>query len=142
MKYFSQSLEQTQKLSQKLAKTLKGGEVIALYGQLGAGKTTFIQKVAKALGIKRRIPSPSYILCRSYKIPKLPGKTLQHIDLYKIESLKDLASLDLEEIIADPNNITMIEWAEKAKEILPKKRIDINIVYKGERQREITILSR
>lgn len=144
MRYISTSVENTKKIASDFAKSLKGDEVVALYGQLGSGKTTFIQAVAAALGVKRRIPSPSFIIARSYQIPKRPrpalrGKTLHHIDLYRVESSKDLASIDLEEITNDPKNITMIEWAEKAKEVLPKKHIDINIVYKGENKREIAI---
>ena len=144
MKYLSISVEQTQKIARDFAKTLKGGDVVALYGELGAGKTTFIQAVAAALGIKRRIPSPTFVLARSYRIPKgvkpaLQGKTLYHVDLYRLESTTDLGSIDLQEIMRDTQNITMIEWAEKAKSALPRSRIDIIMVYKGERKREITI---
>lgn len=147
MKHFSTSVNDTQKIAKDFAKTLKGGEIVALYGELGAGKTTFVQAVAKALGIKRRIPSPSFVLIRSYPIPKKPhpalqGKTLHHIDLYRLHSAKDLSSIDLQEIINDPNNITMIEWAEKAKEVLPNIRTDIIIEYKGKGRREMEVRSR
>lgn len=144
MKLTSESLEQTNKIASDFAKTLKPGDVIALYGELGAGKTTFVQAVAQSLGIRRRIISPTYILVRNYPIPNtarspLGGKTFSHIDLYRVQSHRDLRSVDLPEILEDPDNLTMIEWSEKAKDVLPKRRIDIHIVYKGKGQRELTI---
>lgn len=139
MKIISNSVEKTNQIAREIAKTLKGGEVVALYGKLGSGKTTFIQAVAKALGVKSNVPSPTFVLARSYKIPKLEGKILHHIDLYRLDSSSDLRAIDLQEIINNPKNITMIEWAEKAKKELPKERIEIRLKDLGKSKREITI---
>lgn len=139
----SESLEDTIKIASDFAKTLKGGDVVALYGELGSGKTTFVQAVAKALGIRKQIVSPSFILVRSYEIPKnntsKSAGRLVHIDLYRLESADDLRSVDLSELASDSGSLVMIEWAQRAKRVLPEKRIDIHMVYKRESEREITI---
>ena len=143
MKYRTNSVIETQKIASDFAKTLKGGDIVALYGELGSGKTTFVQAVAKALGIRKQIVSPSFILVRSYEIPKNNTSKsvgrLVHIDLYRLESADDLRSVDFSEMSSDSGSLVMIEWAQKAKRVLPEKRIDIHIVYKEEGEREIEI---
>lgn len=140
----SNSIKQTNQIAANVAKRLKPGSVVAFTGELGAGKTTMIQAIARSLGIRGPIPSPTYILARSYRIPGgnvsvLSGKTLYHIDLYRLESAADLRAIDLAEIMENHDNITLIEWAQKAKDVLPSNRIDINMVYMGEKKRQITI---
>ena len=129
----------TQKIAQDLAKNLKGGEVIALFGDLGAGKTVFVQGLARGLGIKRRIISPSFVFMRTYPII-LSHQTLTfyHLDLYKGESMADLASLGLDEIFS-PESVVVLEWANKIKNILPKKRIDVFLKIIDEKTRAIEI---
>lgn len=134
--YVTGSGEETKRLGEKFAKNLKGGEFLAFYGNLGSGKTTFIQGLAAGLGIKRRIISPTFIIVRHYKIKK---GNFYHIDLYRTESVNDLLSLGIDQIIEDKNNITALEWGEKMGELLPKKRIDIYFEYLDENQREIRI---
>ncbi len=133
----TKSAQETFELGQKLADSLKDGGVICLYGELGAGKTTFTQGVARGLGIKRRIVSPTFIFIRSYELPAT-GHLLYHIDLYRINSLDDAKSLGIEEILSDPQNIVLIEWPEKVKEILPEKKTDIYFEYLNENERRIT----
>lgn len=132
--YISTSAEETRKIAQKLGKEIKTG-VIALTGELGAGKTTFVQGFAKGLGIKEKIISPTFVLIRQHQIPKTK-KTLYHIDLYRLE---DFSELGLKEIIDNPNNIILIEWAEKAENIFPKNTLTINIKKEGDK-RIITIV--
>src|SRR3989344_3034759 len=117
------SPQQTQKVAQKLAKSLKGGEVIALYGVLGSGKTVFTQGIAKGLKIKKRILSPTFVFMRSYPF-KLGSRdlTFYHIDLYRGEEAGDFRALGLADIFTD-DAIIVLEWAEKIEKILPKKRI-------------------
>ncbi len=130
------SAQQTQKLGQNFAQKLHGGKIIALYGALGAGKTTFIQGIAAGLKIKRRIISPSFIFIRSYPFVKNHRKLiLHHLDLYRSNSTSDLEGLGLDEIISK-NSIVILEWADRAKRFLPKKRIDIFIDVIDERIRK------
>ncbi len=135
-KIITKSEKETKNLAAKLAKELKG-RIIALSGELGAGKTTFVQGFAKGLGIKEKIISPTYILIRQHQIPN-STKNLFHIDLYRLEEKSDILSLGLEEIFSDSNNIVVIEWAEKL-ETLPKNafKIKIHKIAKDKRRIEI-----
>lgn len=114
--------------------------MICLYGDLGAGKTTFVQGLAWGLGIKKRILSPTFIFIRQYKIS--PGHTFYHIDLYRIEKMEDIQGLGLKEILADKNNIIIIEWPEKIKDILPRYAEEIFFKYIDENTREIKFKAR
>lgn len=113
--------------------------IIALTGELGSGKTTFVQGLAKGLGIKKRVLSPTFIMMRQYAICHMPYAFFYHIDLYRVENEKDVEGLGLEEIWSNPGNVVAIEWAEKIKKILPKRRIDIHFKYLNNNQRKITI---
>ena len=139
MEVKTSSSRQTQKIAQKLAKSLNGGEVIALFGDLGAGKTDFVQGLASGLGIKRRIISPSFVFMRTYPII-LSHQTLTfyHLDLYRGQNMADLTSLGLGEIFS-PDSIVVLEWAERIKESLPQKRIDVFIEVVDEKTRRIAI---
>lgn len=130
--------EETQSFAEMFAKTLPGG-IVALYGDLGSGKTTFVQGLARRLGIKKRIISPTFVIVRTYKIG---FNNFYHIDLYRIESEKDIEGLGIGEIMNDPKSVVVIEWAEKMKDLLPKKRIDIYFEYVDENRRKITYESR
>ena len=138
MQTISLGSDETKIIARKFAKKFNSG-VIALTGELGAGKTTFTQGFAEGLGIKDKIISPTFVLMRIHKIPK-SEKFLYHIDLYRLEGREQFLGLGLEEIINDPNNIILIEWAEKAREILPNNTTWINIVQEGENERKITVL--
>ena len=130
--------KETTKLGYDFGKSLKGGDVVCLYGDLGSGKTTFTQGLAKGLGIKQRIISPTFIIVRNYKTKTYD---FYHIDLYRTDNDRDIEGLGIEEIINNPENIVVIEWAEKLNKYLPKKRIDIKFMYKEVSIREITISS-
>ncbi len=132
----SKSEKQTEKIGEDLAHDLKGGDVVALYGDLGAGKTVLVKGIAKGLGIKKRILSPTFIFMRSY--PLTPEKQFIHIDLYRGQQLEDFEALGLDDIFS-PNNIVVLEWAERLKGILPKKRIDVSIEKKDEGTRRIIV---
>ena len=134
--YISTSEKETRKIAQQLGRKIKTG-VIALKGELGAGKTIFAQGFAKGLRIKEKIISPTFVLIRQHKIPQTE-KIFYHIDLYRIEKPKSLQELGIDEILSNPNNIILIEWAEKLKK-LPKDAIKISITKKGSHTRLITI---
>lgn len=135
-KYVSSSEDKTKQIAEDLAKKTKN-RIFALTGELGAGKTIFVQGFAKGLGVKDKIISPTFVLIRQHPIPNTL-RILYHIDLYRLEDIKSLVSLGLEEILQDPNNIVLIEWAEKAGELLPKDTVQIDISKKYQ-QRVITI---
>jgi len=140
--YISKSAYDTTRLGGEFAKKLQGGDVIALYGDLGSGKTTFVQGLARGLGVKQRIISPTFVIIRQYKASPPRCNAFYHIDLYRIDSERAIKGLGLEEIISDPQNIVAIEWAEKMGNMLPKKRIDIYFEYVDEHKRRITRFAR
>ena len=155
--YITDSAEKTQKLGAKFARvllaslvqgvSLSRSGVVALYGNLGSGKTTFVQGLAKGLEIKKRIISPTFIIIRTYnlksQISKLKTtsqnlKSFHHIDLYRVENEKEVRGLGIEEIIQS-RDIVAIEWAEKIKSLLPKKRWDVRFEDMGGNRRKIII---
>lgn len=139
MEVKTNSPKETQKVAQKLAKGLIPGDVVALYGNLGSGKTVFVQGLAKGLNIKRNITSPTFVFMRSYPFAhKRNQATFYHLDLYRGEDKSDFRSLGLDEIFS-PDSIVVLEWAEKIKNSLPKKRIDVTIENINEKTRKIKI---
>jgi len=140
--FVSNSSEETEAIGKRIAQETKPPAFLALYGDLGSGKTTFIKGFARGLGIKGRIISPTFIIMRSYSLK--PGGTRNdkhffHIDLYRIKKAEDLEGLGMREIIKNKNNIIAVEWAEKMQELLPKKRTDIYFEYQDNDSRKITI---
>ena len=143
---YSASARKTQKIAQKLAQKIikskfrqKNALIIGLQGELGSGKTTFIQGFAKEFGVKRHITSPTFLIIRSYKLKAKSYKLLYHIDTYRIEKIKELNNLDFKKIIADPTNVVLIEWAEKIKRSLPKNTLWIKFEH-GQKENERTII--
>jgi tRNA threonylcarbamoyladenosine biosynthesis protein TsaE len=112
--------------------------IISLNGELGSGKTTFVQGLAKTLGAKRRITSPTFLLARAY--PARRGRVLYHIDCYRVTSAKDLAALGWRDWVSRPDNIIIVEWAEKIKGILPRNTMYMEFKHgKKRNERIITI---
>lgn len=106
----SNSIKNTQEVGKNIAKKLKGGEIIFLSGILGAGKTELIRGIAKGLGIKSKVPSPTFNIFRVYDFRK--KSKLYHFDCYRLKKYSDLVELGWEEIIADKNSIVVLEWPE------------------------------
>ena len=112
----TKSAEETQALAAALAAEMPPGTVLCLHGDLGAGKTCFVQGLAKALGIRRPVGSPTFTLINEYKATK----PLAHIDLYRIRGAGDAFGLGLDEYLAHYAGVVAIEWAERVAELLPE----------------------
>ena len=130
------SAGETMLAGENLAKRLKPGDVVALYGDLGSGKTTFTKGIGKGLGVKNpvRINSPTFVLIKEYK-GRIP---LYHLDLYRLNDLKEIENLAIEEYIYG-DGVTVIEWAEKMECLLPEKHMSVRLKTKGDNKREVLI---
>jgi len=140
-KIITKSEAQTLALGKKLARRLRGGEVIALVGDLGAGKTVFTRGLARGLGVKNIINSPTFVLMKVYKIRnlKLKIKNLIHVDAYRLNSGRELIDIGLKDWLGRRDGVVLIEWADRVKDILPKKKIRINLKVISPQARAITI---
>ena len=147
MIFKTKSAKETQKTAANLVRKIiklkpqKHARVFALEGELGAGKTTFIQGFAKALKIKQKITSPTFVLIKNYSLHTTHYKLLYHIDAFRLRDWRDLVSLGIKDIFADPGNVIMIEWAERVRPILPLQKTTVHIDHLGENTRKITITS-
>ena len=130
----SASPEDTEVAGERLGRTLGPGDVVALTGELGAGKTCFVQGIARGVGVTTRPTSPTFVLVNEYR-GRLP---VHHVDAYRTNSVTELADLGLEEMI-DGDAVTVIEWAEKAGPLLPKRTIHVHIEGVGDEPRTIRI---
>ncbi len=139
MEYKSKNRSQTQKIAKDLSQKFKNtGGIIALMGDLGAGKTTFTQGFAKALGIKEKIISPTFVITRQHQIPNT-NRFLFHIDLYRLENITSLPEIGISEFIDQKNSIVIIEWPEKILNLLPDETIKIKIEKIKNNERKIKI---
>ena len=130
----TQSAEETEALGARLAERLQPGDVVALTGELGAGKTCFTQGVARGLGVRGRAVSPTFVLVNEYR-GRLP---VHHVDAYRTESLTELLDLGLDEMLSG-DGVTIVEWADKLEPLLPPRAIRVHIEGVGDEPRCITI---
>lgn len=133
----TRSVDETHKVSKEVAHKLKNGGILLLFGDLGSGKTTFTQGFAKEIGVTRNIISPTFILMRTYEIPEKKEGKFYHIDLYRTTSERDREGLGIREVLSDPENIVVIEWAERLGSSLPEKRTELHFTYMDENTRMI-----
>ena len=133
------SAKQTQKLGEKFAQEIllsrtsqKTATVLGLSGNIGGGKTTFLQGFARGLGIKEKILSPTFVIMKRFK-------NFYHIDCYRLKDEKDILELGWKEIISNPKNIVAVEWPEKIQKVLPQNTIYINFKFIDEKTREIRL---
>ncbi|MFA5105003.1 MAG: tRNA (adenosine(37)-N6)-threonylcarbamoyltransferase complex ATPase subunit type 1 TsaE [Candidatus Margulisiibacteriota bacterium] len=130
---------ETRRFAEEFAKSLKAGDVIALYGQLGSGKTTFIQGLSKGLGLSNFVTSPSFVIINEY--PLCRGKQISsfyHVDLYRLDNEEDIRDLGIEELFGR-EAIVAIEWADKAPHLLPAGCKKIRFEFVSESERKITV---
>lgn len=135
MKFHTTTEDQTIALGEKIGSLLKGGEVLAMRGTLGAGKTTITKGIAKSLGIDETITSPTFCLISEYSGKKLD---LYHMDVYRLEGAEDFENLGTDEMLYG-NGVSIIEWSEKISSVLPKKSITIELIPYENGERDIII---
>lgn len=125
--YLVKTEEETLRLAAEYAQKLKGGEVVLLNGNLGAGKSVFVRGVARALGVRNRITSPTFVLLKVYPIKNEKIKKLIHVDAYRV-SPEDLLAVGLSEYLNNPDTVVMIEWGEKLIKMLKQQKIKTQVI--------------
>ena len=130
----TRSPDETAVAGEALGRTLAPGAVVALTGELGAGKTCFVQGLVRALGVEGRVTSPTFVLVNEYR-GRVP---VHHVDLYRIDRLEDVQDLGVPDLFAG-DGITLVEWAEKLGPLLPADCIRVHIAGVGDEPRRITI---
>ncbi|OEH91723.1 tRNA (adenosine(37)-N6)-threonylcarbamoyltransferase complex ATPase subunit type 1 TsaE [Bacillus solimangrovi] len=131
--FVTHTFEETMLFAETLATKLSAGDVLTLEGDLGAGKTTFTKGLAKGLGVKRTVNSPTFTIIKEYKGSRLP---LYHMDVYRLEESEEDLGFD-EYFFGD--GVTVVEWAKFIKDQLPKEYIEITIQHNGDSTRKITL---
>lgn len=127
--FLSTSAEETMLIAEAFAAELSDGDFVALSGDLGTGKTTFVKGLARGLGVVETVKSPSFNICAIY--PAKGGKTLVHVDAYRLSGAEDFENLLIDEIVSG-EKIVCVEWAEAIGESLPKNAHKIDISTSGE----------
>ncbi|MBI4132509.1 MAG: tRNA (adenosine(37)-N6)-threonylcarbamoyltransferase complex ATPase subunit type 1 TsaE [Candidatus Sungbacteria bacterium] len=143
IKFLSRSSGETQRLAEavlgKLLRRAKGPLILALSGELGSGKTTFIQGLARALGIREKIQSPTFVLAKWYRLPKRANsfRHFIHIDCYRLEKASEVRHFNFPALLKDPETIAVIEWADRIRKFIPKKAVWIHFEHKTRNTRVI-----
>jgi tRNA threonylcarbamoyladenosine biosynthesis protein TsaE len=130
----SADVSETEKLAKIIGRNLRGGEVIELISDLGGGKTAFVRGLARGMGSKDKVSSPSFTISNEYKADNL---VLYHFDFYRLNS-PGIISNELAEKITEPNAVIAVEWSDIVKDVLPINRLVVNIAAKAEDTRELT----
>lgn len=150
MKIVSKNAAQTKALAARLAtRTLNvqpltsNATVVALVGDLGAGKTTFAQGFAKGLGIKHRVASPTFLIMRPYPLRHKKYELFYHVDVYRINQPSELENLHFRHVLREPHNIVLVEWADKVKKVLPQNTLWIYFEYgRTAKERSLVVRNR
>ncbi len=118
---------------------IQAATVVSLTGELGAGKTTFVKGIARSLGVRETVTSPTFVIMKIYKLVRQPWRHLVHIDAYRLESPEELRALGWGEIVTDPKNLILVEWAEKVRPFLPRGYRLISFNYIGDNERRVSL---
>lgn len=139
MNYRSVSEQDTKNIAKKIAASLKGGDIVLLYGELGAGKSTFTRGIAEFFKINETVTSPTFTLMNIYPIKNNEIKQLAHIDTYRLKNEQQMIEIGAEDYLGAPGTVCFIEWPEKLDALLQNKKIiKITIEHDGE-ERNIAI---
>ena len=137
MKHTSKSPRETEKIASELARQFRGGECVALYGHLGAGKTQFVRGLARGMGANaKRVSSPTFVLLNVYAGKK---HKIFHLDAYRTSGEEDFEAIGFSELL-DQGGVVVVEWAERIAKLLPARRIDVRIKTRGPKTRVIEIV--
>lgn len=137
LRFETASAAETQALGQRIAALLRAGDLVLLHGDLGAGKTTLVQGIATAMGAREQTQSPTFSLVVDTVLPN--GTILRHIDLYRLDDPAELEPLGFEELAVDDRAITLVEWPERAIELLPDAYLLIELRAAGVDRRQIIV---
>ena len=135
------SEQETLELARSFAQRLERGDVVALWGELGTGKTRFVKGVCEAFGANHHVSSPSFIILNRYEGSDRTKRELfvYHLDLYRVKSTEEIYDIGYEEFIYG-DDITLVEWAEQLGDLLPHRRYDVRLAYgEGDCERRISI---
>ena len=135
IEFFSRSPEQTRRIGMRLGGEIKAGDVICLQGDLGAGKTTFVQGLAQGWGSQDSVSSPTFILVNLYRRANVDQ--LFHFDAYRLESITEAEELDLDSMMEE--GALVVEWPERLGDLVPRERLWIHFEHMAEEQRQMRI---
>lgn len=141
--FLTHSTEETKELGKKLAKEILPGMLVCLAGDLGAGKTTFVQGFLEAMGAARPYVSPTFVIMKQYDLPAPVNgiERIYHADAYRVEA-KDFVNIGFSEWCADKKGVVILEWPERVQEIIPNTAQKISFVWKSDSEREIVFGNR
>ncbi len=139
----SKSLKETQNLAKEFVENIKSNQdsafIVAMHGDLGSGKTTFVKAIAKELGIENTVTSPTFVIEKIYKLENQVYENLIHIDAYRLKSGEELKTLGWKEVSQNPKNIIFIEWPSNVKDIIPEDTQEMSFKFIDENTREIEV---
>jgi len=140
----SNSVEDTERLAAETARSAVPGAVFALRGDLGAGKSVFARAFIRELGVDGPIPSPTFTIVQEYPVAENPAgiAEINHVDLYRIDGADAALAFGLDERFGDPEAVSLVEWPERAEELMPENTTDVRIRRIDDERREIEILPR
>jgi tRNA threonylcarbamoyladenosine biosynthesis protein TsaE len=133
LEFFSKSPEQTRRIGMRLGSALKKGDVLCLQGELGAGKTTFVQGIAQGWGSLDSVSSPTFIIVNVYR--RTDGAQLFHLDTYRLESQPEAEELDIDSMLSE--GILIVEWPERLGNLIPEERLWIKLDHIADEQRQM-----
>lgn len=140
-RYRTTSEEETRRVATACGHELRRGDVVALYGDLGAGKTQFVKGLCEAFGVSENVSSPTFVVLHRYRGRDQSGRELliHHLDLYRVASAEEVFDLGYEELFFG-DGLVVVEWAERLGSLLPPRRVDVHLAAgEGENDREIVI---
>jgi tRNA threonylcarbamoyladenosine biosynthesis protein TsaE len=136
--HITHSADETMSLGRKLAPTLKNARMVILRGDLGTGKTTLVKGIAEGLQAASRedVTSPTFTLIHEYRGPEV---NLYHVDLYRIDTPRELDTLGLDELFAEEGNLVLLEWGEKFQRFEKERDVEISIERRGDQERKFSV---